>query len=160
MMLPHGNLAKRRDGSLGLGTLSRQDALGTGATDAIDLRGIGERGFLMMLVLRSQDGGLARMLIGFFGFGYGDSMALPVQQNRQAHGAKSRKKPCHDHSPSHSGCKGTKSREQNKRNSFLFCQNEEVSLNKVKNIATLRPPALTPQEAAPNTGLPVFRFIR
>ena len=87
-MLPHGNLAKRRDGSLGLGTLSRQDALRTGATDAIDLRGIGERGFLMMLVLRSQDGGLARMLIGFFGFG--DSMALPVQQNRQAHGAKSR----------------------------------------------------------------------
>ena len=90
MMLPHGNLAKRRDGSLGLGTLSRQDALRTGAADAIDLRGIGERGFLMMLVLRSQDGRLARMLIGFFGFGYGDRMALPVQQNRQAHGAKSR----------------------------------------------------------------------
>ena len=90
MMLPHGNLAKRRDGSLGLGTLSRQDALRTGAADTIDLRGIGQCGFLMMLVLRSQDGGLARMLIGFFGYGYGDSMALPVQQNRQAHGAKSR----------------------------------------------------------------------
>ena len=54
-MLPDGNTAKRRDGPFRLGTLGRKDALGTRATDAIELRGVGQRGLLVVLVLRCQD---------------------------------------------------------------------------------------------------------
>ncbi len=102
-MLPEGKTAKRRDGSFGLRTLGRKDALRTGATDTIELRGVGQRSFLMMLVLGSQDGRLM-MLTGPF---CSRAAALPVQQNRQAHDTKSRKYPCHHQSSFHSGCKGT-----------------------------------------------------
>lgn len=62
-MLPDGKTAKRRDGPFRLRALSRQDALGTGTADAVNLRGIGQCGFLMVLMLWSQDGRLA-MLTG------------------------------------------------------------------------------------------------
>ena len=62
-MLPDGKTAKRRDGSFRLRALSRQDALGTGTADAVNLRGIGQCGFLMVLMLWSQDGRLV-MLTG------------------------------------------------------------------------------------------------
>ena len=64
LMLPVGKTAKRRDGSFRLGTLGRKDTLRTGTADAVNLRGICQCGFLLMLMLRSQDGRLA-MLIGF-----------------------------------------------------------------------------------------------
>ena len=64
LMLPVGKTAKGRDGSFRLGTLGRKDTLRTGTADAVNLRGICQCGFLMMLMLRSQDGRLA-MLIGF-----------------------------------------------------------------------------------------------
>jgi hypothetical protein len=35
--------------------LGRQDALRARATDAIELRGVGQRGLLVVLVLRCQD---------------------------------------------------------------------------------------------------------
>ena len=63
-MLPKGKTAKRRNGSLRLRALGRKDALGTGAADSANLRGVGQRGFLMVTVLGSQDGRLT-MLIGF-----------------------------------------------------------------------------------------------
>ena len=63
-MLPVGKTAKGRDGSFRLGTLGRKDTLRTGTADAVNLRGICQCGFLLMLMLRSQDGRLA-MLIGF-----------------------------------------------------------------------------------------------
>ena len=63
-MLPNGKTAKGRDGSFRLGTLGRKDTLRTGTADAVNLRGICQCGFLLMLMLRSQDGRLA-MLIGF-----------------------------------------------------------------------------------------------
>ena len=75
LMLPVGKTAKGRDGSFRLGTLGRKDTLRAGTADAVNLRGICQCGFLLMLMLRSQDGRLA-MLIGFF-----DSriiMVLPV----------------------------------------------------------------------------------
>ena len=65
-MLPDGKTAKRRDGSFRLGILGRKDTLRTGTADAVNLRGVGQRGFLLMLMLRSQDGRLA-MLIGVAG---------------------------------------------------------------------------------------------
>ena len=64
LMLPVGKTAKGRDGSFRLGTLGRKDTLRTGTADAVNLRGICQCGFLLMLMLRSQDGRLA-MLIGF-----------------------------------------------------------------------------------------------
>jgi hypothetical protein len=63
-MLPVGKTAKGRDGSFRLGTLGRKDTLRAGTADAVNLRGICQCGFLLMLMLRSQDGRLA-MLIGF-----------------------------------------------------------------------------------------------
>ena len=63
-MLPNGKTAKRCNGSFRLGTLGRKDTLRTGTADAVNLRGICQCGFLLMLMLRSQDGRLA-MLIGF-----------------------------------------------------------------------------------------------
>ena len=74
-MLPVGKTAKGRDGSFRLGSLSRKDALGTGTADAVDLRGICQRGFLVMLVLGSQDRRLA-VLTG--AFGSHTIMVLPV----------------------------------------------------------------------------------
>ena len=65
-MLPDGKAAKRRDGPFSLRALSRQDALGTGTADAIELRGISQCGFMMMLMLRSQNGRLS-MLTGPLG---------------------------------------------------------------------------------------------
>ena len=65
LMLPVGKTAKGRDGSFRLGTLGRKDTLRTGTADAIELRGISQCGFMMMLVLRSQNGRLA-MLTGSF----------------------------------------------------------------------------------------------
>ena len=64
MLPPQGKTAKGRDGSFRLGTLGRKDTLRTGTADAVNLRGICQCGFLLMLMLRSQDGRLA-MLIGF-----------------------------------------------------------------------------------------------
>ena len=65
-MLPQGLTVKRRNGSFRLRALGRKDALRTGTADAVNLRGIGQCGFLMMLMLWSQNGRFA-MLIGFFG---------------------------------------------------------------------------------------------
>jgi len=62
-MLPVGKTAKGRDGSFRLGTLGRKDTLRTGTADAVNLRAIGQCGFLMVLMLWSQDGRLA-MLTG------------------------------------------------------------------------------------------------
>ena len=64
-MLPEGKTAKRRDDSFRLRSLGWKDALGTGAADAVNLRGVGQRGFLMVLMSRSQNGGLP-VLTGFF----------------------------------------------------------------------------------------------
>ena len=64
LMLPVGKTAKGRDGSFRLGTLGRKDTLRTGTADAVNLRGICQCGFLMMLMLWSQNGRFA-MLIGF-----------------------------------------------------------------------------------------------
>ena len=63
-MLPNSKTAKRCNGSFRLGTLGRKDTLRTGTADAVNLRGFCQCGFLLMLMLRSQDGRLA-MLIGF-----------------------------------------------------------------------------------------------
>ena len=65
-MMPDGKTAKRREGPFRLCSLSRKDALGAGTANAVDLRGICQRGFLVMLVLGSQDRRLA-VLIGPFG---------------------------------------------------------------------------------------------
>ena len=74
-MMPDGKTAKRRDRSFRLRALSRKDALWTGTADAVNLRGIGQCGFLMMPMLRSQDGRLS-MLTGLSGGRI--IMALPV----------------------------------------------------------------------------------
>lgn len=55
VMLPGGNPPVRRDGPFRLRALGRQDALRARATDAIELRGVGQRGLLVVLVLRCQD---------------------------------------------------------------------------------------------------------
>jgi len=64
-MMPDGKTAKRRDRSFRLRSLSRKDALWTGTADAVNLRGIGQCGFLMMLMLWSKNGRLT-ILTGFF----------------------------------------------------------------------------------------------
>jgi len=64
-MMPDGKTAKRRGSSFRLRSLSRKDALRTGTADAVNLRGISQCGFLMMLMLWSKNGRLA-ILTGFF----------------------------------------------------------------------------------------------
>ena len=66
-MLPPGKAAKRRDASLRLRALGGKNALRTGTADAVELRGVGQRGFLVMPMLRGQNGRLPVLR----GFGHG-----------------------------------------------------------------------------------------
>ena len=88
-MTSTANIKKKLLG-VGLRTLSRQDALRARAADAIELRSICQRCFLMVLILLGDDGRLY-LLKGLI-----DSsaiLALPVQQNRQAYGTNHRHYP-------------------------------------------------------------------
>jgi hypothetical protein len=55
-MLPLGKTAKRRNGSFRFRAVGGKDALRAGTTDALNLRGVCQSGFLMMVVLWSQNG--------------------------------------------------------------------------------------------------------
>ena len=66
VMLPFGKTAKRRDGSFSLRPLGRQDTLRTGTANAINLRRVGQCGFLMVLVPRGHDGRLAMRPDSFY----------------------------------------------------------------------------------------------
>jgi len=97
-MLPQGHRTMRREDAFGFGALRREDALRTRAADAVELRGIGQRSLLMMVVLRGDNGGCLMQRMTRHGR---IVPALPVEHNRQAYGTNSRQHLYHLPEPPH-----------------------------------------------------------